>query len=135
MARLTFEGETHDEIVTQVRRWLASVDAGRAVPPEGERLSPEDAVTQGAEITKDALRIVAAAAPASVADSDLVKSLTAMGYQVTDVTRDAVIAGLDALDQATGGNLVKKVADTRNKAAYEMNAAIAKQLFRSVTGR
>lgn len=135
MARLTFEGETHDEIVAQVRRWLASVDAGRAVPEEGERISPEDAVAQGAEITKDALRIIAAAAPASVASSDLVKTLTTMGYQATDATRDAVLAGLDALEQATGGNLVKKVGDTRNKAAYEMNVAIAKQLFRSVTGR
>lgn len=130
MARLTFEGETHGEIVQQVRRWLASVDGGPS-----ESLTPAEAVTQGAEITKDALRIVAAAAPASVASSDLVKGLTAMGYQATDVTRDAVLAGLDALDQATGGNLVKRVSDARNKAAYEMNVAVAKQLFRTVTGR
>lgn len=133
MPTLTFEGDSHRELVDQVRRWLASVDATSA--GDGTQLTPAEAVVQGAEITKDALRIIAAAAPASVASSDVVKGLTAMGYQATDATRDAVLAGLDALDQATDGNLVKKVGEARNKAAYEMNVAIAKQLFRSVTGR
>lgn len=133
MPTLTFEGDSHGEIVEKVRRWLASVDA--AATGDGVQLTPAEAVAQGAEITKDALRIIAAAAPASVASSDVVKGLTAMGYQATDATRDAVLAGLDALDQATDGNLVKKVGEARNKAAYEMNVAIAKQLFRSVTGR
>jgi hypothetical protein len=134
MPTLTFEGDSHRDIVDQVRRWLAAVDAEGVGDPDGP-ITPAEAVTQGAEITKDALRIIAAAAPASVASSDLFKDLRSMGYQATDATRDAVLAGLDALDQATDGNLVKKVGEARNKAAYEMNVAIAKQLFRSVTGR
>lgn len=130
MPTLSFEGDSHEEIVQQVRRWLATVDGA-----EPTQLTPAEAVAQGAELTKDALRVVAAAAPGSIASSEVVRALTSMGYQATDATRDAVLAGLDALDQATGGNLVKKVSDTRNRAAYEMNVAIAKQLFRSVTKR
>jgi hypothetical protein len=130
MPSLSFEGETHGEIVQKVRRWLASVDG-----QEGEVLTPAEAISQGAELTKDALRVIAAAAPGPVAQSDVVKALTSMGYQATDATRDAVLAGLDAVEQATDGGLVKKVSGAGSKAMYEMNAAIARQLFRSVTKR
>ncbi|NLA37215.1 MAG: hypothetical protein GX868_16230, partial [Actinobacteria bacterium] len=57
MASLSFEGETHGEIVLKVRRWLASLDES----PEGS-LTAVEAIEQGAELTKDALRIIAAAA-------------------------------------------------------------------------
>ncbi|MFP3907143.1 MAG: hypothetical protein ACLFRV_11870 [Acidimicrobiales bacterium] len=130
MPSLSFEGETHAEIVQKVRRWLASVDG-----QQDEVLTPADAITQGAELTKDALRIIAASAPGPVAQSDVVKALTAMGYQATDTTRDAVLSGLDALETATDGGLVKKVSGAGSKAMYEMNSAVARQLFRSVTGR
>lgn len=130
MASLSFEGETHAEIVQKVKRWLASVDG-----QEGEILTPAEAVSQGAELTKDALRVIAAAAPGPVAQSDVVKALTSMGYQATDATRDAMLSGLDALETATDGGLVKKVSGAGSKAMYEMNAAVARQLFRSVTKR
>lgn len=130
MPTLSFDGESHGEIVQKVRRWLASVDG-----QEDEPLSPAEAVTQGAELTKDALRVIAAAAPAPVAQSDVVKALTSMGYQITDVTRDAVLSGLDGMEQATDGNLVKKVSGAGSKAMYEMNAAVARQIFRTVTKR
>ena len=130
MPSLTFEGESHGEIVQKVRRWLASVDG-----QEGEVLTTSQAVTQGAELTKDALRVIAAASPRPVAQSDVVKALTSMGYQATDATRDAVLGGLDALEQATDGGLVKKVSGAGTKAMYEMNSAMARQLLRSVTGR
>lgn len=129
MPSLSFEGETHSEIVQKVRRWLASVDG------QEEEISPADAISQGAELTKDALRIVAASAPGPVAQSDLVKALTTMGYQATDTTRDAVLAGLDALETATDGGLVKKVSGAGQKAMYEMNTAVARQIFKSVSGR
>ena len=130
MASLSFEGETHDEIVQKVKRWLASVE-GRS----DDLLTTADAVAQGAELTKDALRVIASAAPGPVAQSDVVKALTTMGYQATDATRDAVLAGLDALETATDGGLVKKVSGAGSKAMYEMNAAVARQLFRTVTNR
>ena len=43
MPTLTFEGETHGEIVVKVRRWLASLEGD----PTGQ-LSPAEAITQGA---------------------------------------------------------------------------------------
>ena len=58
MPQLIFEAETHAELVTQVRRWLATSEAA----DEG-RISVSDAVTQGAGLTKDALRIVAQPRP------------------------------------------------------------------------
>lgn len=127
MPTLTFEGETHGEIVVKVRRWLASVEG----QPDSV-LSPVEAVNQGAELTKDALRIIASSAPDPVAQSDLVKGLTNMGYKVTDATRQAVISGLDSIEEATGGGVVRQATEAGRKVVYEMNATIARQLLKSL---
>lgn len=129
MPSVTFEGETHGEIVVKVRRWLASVDG-----QEESGLSAAQAVTQGAELTKDALRIIASAAPEPVAQSDLVKGLTNMGYKATDATRSAVISGLDSIEEMTGGGVVQQATDVGRKVVWQMNSTIAKQLLRSLRG-
>ena len=129
MPSVTFEGETHGEIVVKVRRWLASVDG-----QEEGGLTAAEAVTQGAELTKDALRIIASAAPEPVAQSDLVKGLTNMGYKATDATRNALISGVGAIEDATGGGVVKEVRDTGRDAIYEMNVAVAKQILKQFHG-
>jgi hypothetical protein len=123
---LSFEGETHDEIVRKVRRWLQSLEGNQ------EHLALPEAVERASELTKDALTIVAAAAPGPVARSEIVKSLTRMGYDVTDSTKRAVISGLDALSDATEGSVVKRIERARNSVVYEMNVAIAKQILRSL---
>ncbi len=127
MPSVTFEGDTHDEIVAQVRRWLES-----AVPQSDEQLSPQQAIAQGAEVTKDALRIIAAASPAPVAQNELVKLLTEMGYRATDTTRDALVDGIDQLRGLTGDGVVSTAGDKASSVVYEMNAQIAKQLLRSL---
>lgn len=125
MATLSFDGETHDEIVTKVNRWLASL--------EGEAAgTPADVIERSAELTKDALRVLAAAAPGPVAQSDVVKGLTALGYQVTDATAKAAIDGLDALSNMTGGGVVKKVRRGQANVLFEMNQAVAKQVLKSL---
>jgi hypothetical protein len=125
MATLSFEGETHDEIVTKVKRWLASL--------EGETAgTPVDVIERSAELTKDALRVLAAAAPAPVAQSDLVKGLTSLGHQVTDASAKAASDGLDALSNLTGGRVVKKVRAGQANALFEMNQAVAKQVLKSL---
>jgi hypothetical protein len=130
MPTLSFDGETHDEITQKVRRWLASIDGAVEDTP----LSPAEFVNQSAELTKEALRVIAQAAPAPVAQSDLVKSLTTLGYKATDATRSALLDGLDAMETATGGSVVRKVTETGSKVAYEMNKALAKQLLKTLTG-
>ena len=129
MASLSFEGETHDEIVRKVRRWLASLDG----EPEGQ-LTPVEAVERASELTKDALTVIAKAAPAPVARSEVMKALTRMGYDATEATKKAVVNGLDALADATDSDVVKKVEARRNSIVYEMNAAVAKQLLKSLRG-
>ncbi len=129
MPSVTFDGETHGEIVVKVRRWLASVDG-----QEESGISAAEAVTQGAELTKDALRIIASAAPEPVAQSDLVKGLTNMGYKATDATKAAVITGLDSLEEMTGGGVVQQATDVGRKVVWSMNSTIAKQLLRSLRG-
>ena len=129
MPVLSFEGETHDEIVRKVRRWLASIDG------EDESISVQEAVDRASELTKDALTIVAQSAPGAVARSDIFKALTRMGYEATDATRQAVISGLDALSDATEGSVVQRMEKARNSVLYEMNAAVAKQVLRSMKGR
>lgn len=127
MPTLSFEGETHAEIVVKVRRWLASQDGQDDSVP-----TISDTVNQGAELTKDALRIIASAAPEPVAQSDVVKGLTNMGYKATDATKSAVISGLDSMEEATGGSVVRQVSDAGRKAVYEMNSQIAKQLLKNI---
>ncbi len=129
MPTVSFEGETHGEIVVKVRRWLASLEN-----EEGSSISAAEAVTQGAELTKDALRIIAAAAPQPVAQSDLVKGLTNMGYKATDATKDAVIAGLDSIEEATGGGVVQQATEAGRKVVWQMNSTIARQLLKSLRG-
>ena len=127
MPTLSFEGETHDEIVRKVRRWLASVGGAGA-----EHLDLPEAVERASELTKDALTVVAQAAPAPIARSEIVKAMTRMGYEATDATKRSVIAGLDALSDATEGDVVKRIEKARNSVLYEMNAAVAKQLLRTL---
>ena len=129
MPELSFEGETHDEIVRKVRRWLASVDG------EEEVLTPVEAVERASELTKDALTVIAHSAPEPIARSEVVKALTRMGYEATDNTKRAVVAGLDALADATEGSLVKRMEGARRSVVYEMNAAVARQVLRALTKR
>lgn len=130
MPTLSFEGETQQELVQKVRRWLASVDGAR----DGADLSPTEVISQGAELTKEALRLVAQAAPAPVAESDLVKQLTKMGYQATDATKDALLEGLESLDALTGGSLLTAATEAGRKTAFQMSEAVARQILRNLTG-
>jgi hypothetical protein len=125
MATVSFEGETHDEIVGKVRAWLESVEASQT--------NMAAMISQQATLTKDALRIIAESAPGPISDNDVVKSLTKMGYKATDATRDAALTALSSLESATGGSMVKNVADQGSKAMFKMNAAIAKQFLKAVT--
>ena len=125
MPTVSFEGDTHDEIVAKVRAWLESVEAGET--------DMEAMINQQAALTKDALRVIAQSAPGPIAESDVIKSLTKMGYKTTDATRDAALMALSSLETATGGSMVKNVADQGSKAMFKMNAAIAKQFLKAVT--
>jgi hypothetical protein len=127
MATLSFEGETHGQLLAKVRRWLASVDG------EEETRSPAEAISASAELTKDALRIIASAAPGPIAESEVVKGLTALGYQVTDAASKALVNSLDALSRVTSDRMVR-VREQGADAMFEMNKAIASQLLRGWRG-
>ena len=127
MPSLSFEGETHDDLVRKVRRWLASVDGD-------EQLTAVEAVEKASEITKDALSVIAAAAPGQIASSDIFKGLRKMGYDATDSTKRAVTTGLNALAEVTGGGLVKRADRARKDAVYEMNASVARQMLKTLRG-
>jgi hypothetical protein len=129
MPSLTFDGETHGEIVLKVKRWLASLEDS----PQGN-ITPVQAIEQGAELTKDALRIIAASAPGPVAQSELLKGLTNMGYKATDATKSALVNGLDSIEEVTGGSVVKQVSKAGARAAYQMNSTIARQVLKSLRG-
>jgi len=124
---VTFEGTSHADIVGQVKEWLATVE------PE-DRLSYTEAVEQGAELTKDALRVIASAAPTPVADNELVKALTDMGYKATDVTSGAIVDGINRVEELSGDTVVT-ARERGRTAVYEMNAGIAKQILRVLRAR
>jgi hypothetical protein len=118
MAQLSFEAETHGELVVKVRRWLASVEG-----QEVGNLAPHEVVEQSAELTKEALRIIAAAAPEPIAQNEIVKALTNAGYKATDATKQAVLDGLDS---------VKLARDASKTAVYQMNTAVARQILKTI---
>ncbi|HWJ61000.1 MAG TPA: hypothetical protein VNS19_03445 [Acidimicrobiales bacterium] len=127
MATISFEGETHGELVVKVRRWLASVEG-----EEEGNLSTHEAINQGAELTKEALRIIASAAPEPIAQSEVVKALTNAGYKATDISRQAVVDGLDSVEEVTGGSVVKLARDASKTAVYQMNTTMARALLKSL---
>ena len=129
MPRVIFEGETQQEIVAQVKRWLASLDA-----EDDGSITVQQAIAQGADLTKDALRIVATAAPKPIAQNDIVKALTDMGYKATDATAQRMVDGLESVDELTGGSVVKTVGSRGRNAVYEMNVTIAKQILKALHG-
>ena len=127
MATLSFEGETHGELVVKVRRWLASIEG----EDEGA-LSTHEAIEQGAGLTKEALRIIAAAAPEPVSQSEVVKALTSAGYKATDTTKQLLVDGLDTVEEVTGGSVVKLARDASKTAVYQMNTTVARAILKSL---
>ena len=130
MPKVIFEGDTQAEIVAQVKRWLQSTEAEM----DGS-ISVSQAIEQGAEVTKDALRIIAAAAPKPVAENEVVKALTDMGYKATDATKARLVQGLDQVEDLTGGSVLKTVSERGRNAVYEMNVVIAKQILKNLHGK
>jgi hypothetical protein len=119
MPELKFNARTHPELVRQVREWLATA--------EGER-TMSDVITESSELTKDALRIIAAAAPAPVAESDLMKTLTKLGYRATDLTRATLVAGLDTVSGANDGLVMKTAKKASKSMLFAMTPRAAKQM-------
>src|SRR3954463_6079015 len=115
MPKLTFEGATQQELVQQVRQWLASLESD-----EDGTISVSQAIEQGAGLTKDAMRIIASAAPKPIAQNDVVKQLTGMAYKGTDATPTRLRDGLDAVDEVTGGGVVRSVSEKGRTAAFQM---------------
>jgi hypothetical protein len=129
MPKLIFEGATQQELVQQVREWLTSLEAD-----DQGLLSISQAIEQGAGLTKDAMRIIASAAPKPIAQNEVVKQLTGMGYKLTDATSKRLVDGIEAVDEVTGGGVVKQVSDKGRNAAFQMNAAVAKQILKALSG-
>jgi hypothetical protein len=127
MPKVIFEGETQQEIVAQVKRWLVSMEAD-----DQGSITISQAVEQGAGLTKDALRIIAAAAPKPVAENEVVKALTDMGYKATDVTKERLVDGLRNVETLTGGSVLQTVSERGRSAVYEMNVNIAKQILKTL---
>ncbi|HEY1281727.1 MAG TPA: hypothetical protein VGF22_18750 [Acidimicrobiales bacterium] len=128
MATLSFEGETHAELVAKVKRWLFSLEG------EEELRTPAEVISAAADLTKEALRVIASAAPAPVAQSEMVRGLTAMGYQMTDAASSTVIDALDAMSEVTGDRVLKRVRDMGTSAVFEMNKAVAQQILKGMRG-
>ena len=57
-----------------------------------------------------------------------------MGYQNTEMTKNAVIQALDNTAQTQDG-IVKRLNGAGRAAVYEMNAAVAKQILRAMRSR
>ena len=128
MATLSFEGETHEELVRKVRRWLVSAEGG------ADHLAVADVVERSSDLTRDALSLIAAAAPEPIAHSEVVKGLTRMGYDATEQTRRAVLSGLRAASEVSGDKLFQRIEGARRAVTYEMGTAVAHQVLKNLTG-
>lgn len=70
-----------------------------------------------------------------MAQNDLVKGLTDLGYRATDSSKDAITKGLDTVDRLSGGTVLKRVSETGRGVMYEMNAGVAKGILKGLTGK
>ena len=125
MPTLSFDGETHDELVRKVRRWLASAES-----PTGH-LELGEVVVRSSELTKDALGLIAAAAPTPIAHSEVVKGLAQLGYEATDQTAQAVLSALKMVSELSGEKFFKRIEVKGRMVTYEMGAAVARQVLKS----
>ena len=101
----------------------------------GEPHHPPGRVERATELTKDALTVIAQAAPGPIARSEVFKAPhRAWATRPPRTTKRAVINGLDALAEHRGGGSVKRASDARRSVVYEMNAAVAKQVLRALRG-
>ena len=119
MATLSFEGDTEEELIARVRRWLRSAEQ------PSDHTTPTEAVERLADLVKDGMTVIASAAPEPVAHTDVAKGLTQMGYRLTDDTTQALQSGLNALAEMSGDRLVTRVRRAGRAVAYEMQSAIA----------
>ena len=67
-----------------------------------------------------------------MAQSEIVKALTAPGYKATDATKQALVDGLDSVEEVTGGSVVKLARDASKTVVYQMNTAVARQILKSL---
>lgn len=125
MPTLSFDGETHEELVRKVRRWLASAEG------QTGHLEPNEIVIRGSELTKDALALVAAAAPEPIAQNEIVKGLAQMGYDVTDQTTKAVLSALSMVSELSGEKIVQRIEGAGRSVTYQMGKAVAKQVLKA----
>jgi hypothetical protein len=126
MPTVSFEGSTHQEIVRQVEDWLVTAKVK-------DDPGPVEVIRGGADLAKDALRVLANAAPEPMAESDMMKALTDLGYAATDATSDALVESIEALQQVTGDGLVKEMEGAGLNAVYKMNKSIAKAILKGMS--
>ena len=126
MATLSFEGDTEEELIARVRRWLRSTEQ------PSDHTSPTEAVERLADLVKDGMTVIASAAPQPVAHTDVARGLTKMGYRLTDDTTQALQSGLNALAELSGDRLVTRVRRAGQAMAYEMQSALAHEVMRAV---
>ena len=60
------------------------------------------------------------------------KALTGMGYKATDSAKEAIIDGLDSVEEMTGGSVVKLAREAGKSVAYQMNSTIARQILKQI---
>lgn len=109
-----------------MRRWLASAEA------PADHLGAMEVVERASELTKDALSVIATAAPEPIAHNEVVIGLTRLGYEATDQTRRAVQSGLSAVAELSDGRLFKRIEDARRAVTYEMGTTMARQVLRAI---
>ena len=113
--------------MSKVKKWLASQAGDERSVGDGRGHRDRRHHERGAREWR-------AAAPEPIAQNELVKALTGMGYKATDATRDAMHPVLQrAVSTVTGGGLLKPVSDAQAAAMWEMNQQVAKQVLKGLS--
>ena len=99
MATLSFEGETHARARHQGAA-LAGVDRRRGRPATSRRCRRS---SRAPSSPRRRCASSPPSAPGPVKESEVVKALTDLGYKATDTTKQALIDGLDTVEELTGG--------------------------------
>lgn len=130
MANVTFEADSLEDLVVQMKRWISTYDSPNKASDIVNLIGTATGAT--GDLAKAAIAMVANSAPEPISSSDIFKRLTQLGYEVTESAQKTVTSTLDTLANDDGVGIVEKVDKARDAALYEMSQAVARGVLKII---
>ena len=130
MAKVTFEADSLEDLVLQMKKWISAYDSPNKSSDIVNLIGTATGATS--DLAKAAIAMVANSAPEPISSNEIFKKLTQLGYEVTESAQKTVTSTLDTLATDDGIGIVEKVDKARDAALYEMSQAVARRVLKII---